>query len=354
MTYGFVRYLLDGDAQGGLVKIARLYYRDRWRFSPRRLGGRVDRVPLDRPIFFLGTQGSGGTLIGRCLRHSPDVVTVSGGSEHWTGTDELGIVRSRMARLPPSLWGSSHRLDIASETLGAHHSSVFACNELLPLYRATAEDARPGDAAAFARLLREHLAVYRGTRFFDKTHAYTVKMPLIAALLRESRPRFVLVVRNPYGACPSAVERKPPSFRADIPINRRLELVAEHWGNAHRIALDDAEAAGGLAVVRFEDFMSNPEAVVRALCSFADLDYSPSMVPRPGQSMPWATLPSDRKWYPLYPDDRLARTTAEQAAIVDEHCGLLATRFGYSIEGTVERDSPIELVGPAAALTRGS
>lgn len=354
MTSGFARYLLDGDARTGLVKMARLYYRDRWRVSPRRLGGRVDRVPLDRPIFLLGTQGSGGTLIGRCLRHSPAVVTVSGGSEHWTGTDELGIVRSRMAELPPSLWGSSHRLDIASETLGTHHSSAFACDELLPLYRATADSARPGDAAAFMRLLREHLAVYRGTRFLDKTHAYTVKMPLIATLLRESRPLFVLVVRNPYGACTSAVERKPPSFRPDVPSNRRLELVAEHWANAHRIALDDAAAAGGLAVVRFEDFLSNPEAVVRALCSFADLDYSPTMVPRPGQTMPWATLPSDRKWYPLRPDDRLERTTPDQATIVDEQCGLLATRFGYSVDGRVERDRPVELVGPTPAVTRGS
>jgi hypothetical protein len=44
------------------VKLARLYQRDRWRFSPRRLDRLVDVVPLDRPIFLLGVAGCGGTL----------------------------------------------------------------------------------------------------------------------------------------------------------------------------------------------------------------------------------------------------------------------------------------------------
>jgi hypothetical protein len=352
MRSGFLRYLTS-DSQGprartAAVKVARIYYRDRWRVSPRRLGPHVDRIALDRPIFILGTQGSGGTLVGRCLRRDPAVATVSGGAEHWTGTDELGIVRSRMARLPHSLWGSSHRFDIPSDVVGTRHSSVFADDELLPLYRATGDDEEPEDAARFRRLLQEHLAVYRGSRFLDKTHSYTVKTPLLAQLLEGTEPRFVLVVRNPYGACPSAVERKPPSFRADVPDEQRLDLVAQHWANAHRIALEDAESAGGLAVVRFEDFLADPESVMRPLCAFVGLDYSPSMTPQPGQRMPWATLPTDRKWYPLYRDDRLERTTPAQAAIVEERCGPLATRFGYRPDGLDDRDEPVEIV------TRGS
>lgn len=346
MTTGFVRYLTSGDGASPLVKVARIYYRDRWRVSPRRLGRRVDRVRLDRPIFILGTQGSGGTLVGRCLRRNPAVVTVSGGSEHWTGTDELAIVRSRMRRLPRSLWGSSHRYDIPSDTFGTHHSSAFASDELLPHYRATADDAQPGDAARFQRLLREHLAVYgRGgdARFLDKTHSYTVKMALIAALLEDADPLFVLVVRNPYGACPSAVARKPPSFAASVTAERRLELVAEHWANAHRIALEDAERVGRTAVVRFEDFLADPEAVVRELCSFAGLEYRPAMVPRAGDSMPWATLPTDRKWWPLYPDDRLERITPEQLEIVAERCAEIASRLGYRPDGRDVRESPVEL-----------
>ncbi len=181
----------------------------------------------------------------------------------------------------------------------------------------------------------------RGARFLDKTHSYTVKMPLIAALLEEARPLFVLVVRNPYGACPSAVERKPPSFRPDVPAERRLELVAEHWANTHRIALEDGEGIGGLTVVRFEDFLADPEAVVKALCSFTSLDYDPEMIPRPGHAMPWATLPSDRKWFPLYADDRLERVTPEQISIVEARCAEIASRFGYRPDGHDARPSRV-------------
>ena len=354
----FLRYLLQRSedaswARSTAVKLVRAYYRDRWRFSPRRFGPVVDRLPLDRPVFLLGTQGSGATLIGRCLRRSPGVVTVSGGRENWTGIDELGIVRNRMARLPPSLWGSSYRYDIADPTFGASHNSVFACSELLPRYRATAEDATAGLAVRFQRLLREHLAVFSRAatkaRFLDKTHAYTVKMPLIAALLEGAGPLFILVVRNPYGACTWALERKPPSFSPEVDADRRLHLVADHWANAHRIALDDARALGSTAVVRFEDFLADPAGTVRALCTFAGLEYHDSLLPAPGQRLPFPTLPWDRKWHPLYDDDRLGRARAEQTAIVNEHCEELAVHFGYTPDGSVDAGGPIGIAGPVAA-----
>jgi hypothetical protein len=351
--------LLETNGDGALprsagIKAARALYRDRWRFSPRRFGTAVDDVPIDRPIFLLGTQGSGATLIGRCLRRNPTVVTVSGGWENWTGTDELGIVRNRMARLPRALWGSSLRSDIADGTFGDGHSGVFASDELLPAYRATADDADIDQAARFRRLIREHLAVFAPNpmraRFLDKTHAYTVKLPYLAAVLEGTRPLFVLVSRNPYGSCPWMLERKPPSFRRTLGYEEKLDIVARHWANAHRLVLEDAAEVGDVAVVRFEDFLDDPETTVVALTSYLGLDYAPGMVPAPGQQLPRAALPSDRKWYPLYSDDRLEQTTAGQRAIVDEHCRDLAARFGYHDAGREERDGPIELlVGRAHA-----
>lgn len=353
-----MRYVLERSEDASWhraagVKLARAYYRDRWRFSGRRRDRLVDCVPLDRPVFLLGTQGSGATLIGRCLRRNPHVVTVSGGRENWTGIDELGIVRNRMARLPASLWGSSFRHDIADATFGASHNSVFACSELLPRYRGTAEDATAGAASRLQRLMREHVAVFsrqpERARFVDKTHAYTVKMPLLAALLEDASPLFVLVARNPYGACTWALERKPPSFGAQIDADRRLRFIAEHWANAHRIALEDARLLGNTAVVRFEDFLADPAETVKALCVFAGLEFDPGMLPAPGQTLPYATLPADRKWYPLYGDDRLGRASDTQLAIVDEHCRELAAHFGYEPDGCLDAGGPIGIAGSAVA-----
>lgn len=338
-SLAFARYVFATEGRDGGrlrtagIKVGRAYYRDRWRISPHRFGRRVDDLVLDRPIFLLETQGSGATLIGRCLRRNPQVITVSGGADQWTGGDEMGIVPNRMARLPRSLWGSRSRFDISSTTFGSNHSSAFACDELFPHYRATDADFDLDDAARVRRLVREHIAVYasdhRRARFLDKTHAYIVKMPLLAAMLAGGRPLFVVVVRNPYVVCTWALERKPPSFRRDVSTDARLDLIAEHWANAYRIALEDAAAVGDATVVRFEDFLADPEGVVTSLCELAELEYDPAMVPQPGQKRPWTTLPGDRKWYPFYADDRLARTTRKQRAIVERHCGELASRLGY-------------------------
>jgi hypothetical protein len=347
-------YLLStsGGTTGSLprdmaIKLLRAYERDRWRVSPRRFAREVDHIPLRQPIFLVGTQGAGETIIGRCLRRNRSVVSVSGNSDHWTGGDEMGTIRNRMSRLPPALWGSKHRADVGLPLFGT--DQPYGCSLLLPLYRRTADDATAEDARRFRRVLREHIAVYardpRNARFLDKTHAYTLKMPLIAALLRDAHPCFVLVMRNPYETCRWMLVRKPQLFGPDVPPTRRLELVAEHWSNTYRTALRDAERVPSVAVVRFEDFVAETASVVRALSDFVQLEFDPAMVPRPGQSRPFATLPGDRKWHPLYQSDWLSGMTAGEEAIIAERCQELADRFRYTARGALPTESPIELLG---------
>lgn len=356
-----LEYLLStaGGTTGSLtkdlaIKTLRAYERDRWRISLRRLGKRVDRIPLDRPIFFVGTQGASETIIGRCLRRNRNVVSVSGNSRHWTGADELGTIRNRMERLPWGLWGSKHRSDLRHPLIGT--DQPYACDALLPLYRRTASDATRADASQFARLLREHVSVYahdaEHARFLDKTHAYTVKIPLLAALLDESPPFFVLVVRNPYETCRWAVARKPTLFQPHVPNTTRLEILSEHWANAYATALDDAASVPQVALVRYEDFLEDPELVVRALCDFVDLEFDRDLLPLPGQKRPFATLPGDRKWYPLYRSDWLDGMSSEEEAIIAQRCEPLATRFGYSAEGASPMSAPIEIIAESSRTAR--
>jgi hypothetical protein len=262
---------------------------------------------------------------------------MSGNSGHWTGIDELGVVRNRMARLPASLWGCKHRTDLEHPLFGPNHNSVYACDALLPFYRRTAAHADEGEGRRFRRLLREHLAVYARdpyrARFFDKTHTNTLKLPLLAEYLRGCDPFFVLVVRNPYSWCYRAVRRKRPAHRVRLAPEQELRLAAEHWRNSYRTALHDAQTIPNVAVVRFEDFVAEPEAVIRRLCSFVGVELEPEMIPRPGDRFPFATLPDDRKWHPLFPDPWLAQVTHWEAAIVASECEPLATELGYGADG---------------------
>jgi Sulfotransferase family len=307
----------------------------------------VDRIPIDRPIFVLGVQAGGTTLIARCLLRHRDVTSMSGNSRYWVATDEIGFVRNRMARLPSSLWSSSHRDDLDDPVFGSTHTSVYACDDLLPAYRRTAADARAEDAIQLKRLIREHLHVYahdpRRARFLDKTHTYTVKVGYLEALLDGCDPLFLLVLRNPYTACFSAVRRKPPSWRTSLPEDEQLRVAAEHWRNSFGLALEDGAKTGRLAAVRFEDFAADPVAVVRAICAFAGLDFDVDLTPQPGQRRPFATLPSDRKWYPLYEDAWRAQVLEAEAAIIDEVCQPLARELGYAFEGDGVPSHPLVL-----------
>jgi hypothetical protein len=96
--------------------------------------------------------------------------------------------------------------------------------------------------------------------------------------------------------------------------------------------------------------------VIRALSDAVGLDFDQrTMVPKPDDSLPFETLPSDRKWHPLLPDPWLEHVGEEEAEIVDARCGALATLFGYTTTGTTLPSGAVELLGAEpqyAAISR--
>ena len=51
-------------------------YKPLW--TPRRLTTSLDEIEIDRPIFVLGVQGGGLTLLTRMTRRNEDVLTIGG------------------------------------------------------------------------------------------------------------------------------------------------------------------------------------------------------------------------------------------------------------------------------------
>ena len=311
--------------------------RSNWLLDPRRLVRDYHDVEIRRPIFFLGDQGGGLTLIGRMIRRHPDVVSISGDHTHWAGPDEMQRVMElrlpkslKLARLPINV-------EVQHDRLTAPRSWSYATDELLPAYRKTAADYDTAEAATFRFLLREALHRHgkgRDVRFFDKSQVYTVKLGLIHAMLEDTDPYFVLVTRNPYVGCYRAAQGKAidmARYAGVMDLHERVELCAQHWSNAMRCALEDGHTVGRFMTLRFEDVLAEPEASLRKLCAFLELEFDPDLLPQAHHRIPLGSRFPDR-WYPLKTDintQYLAQIPGDLLKIIDARCGELAEHLGY-------------------------
>ncbi len=325
-------------------QIHRLIYALRtmsWLADPRSLFSPPE-YPIDRPVFLLGTQGGGLTLLSRMLRRHSDVISAAGNHRYWTSADELQNVYGLI--LPPELTGLRYKAPPHSQ-YPAPRSWTYAVADLLPHYRKRAGDATPQLAQSLQRVIR--LSAWRNAvdphrfRFVDKSQSYTVRVGLIHELLKESNPRFVLVPREPYVSVYRAAAGKAADMRrlaSTLPFARRVEICAEHYGNSMRAALDDCEQLGiKLLRVQFEQLLIEPEAALRRVCRFVDLDFDRDMLPAADHRLPLGSRYQDR-WYPLRTDvnepyERRLDDFVIEA--VNRHCGEVIERLGYRRRGKV-------------------
>ncbi len=311
------------------------YRRSRWmlRLPSLFLRRRDPDRKVDRPIFLLGVQGGGLTLVSRMLRRHPRVVSVTGNHRYWAGADELQNVLGPV--LPAELTGIVHKVP-PDDVFTATRSWVYASDRLLPKYRRTAADATRVRRGEFRRLLHwlvaQHAHDASVARFTDKSQVFTVRASYINALLDGCGARFLLITRDPYAACARGV--RLGDFRPLLGTHSaesRLDIAAQCWVNSMRCALEDGQAIEHFKAVRFEDILADPTGRAQEICAFTGLDYSDDLVPQPQQSLPRGSRMKDR-WYPLRTDvnERHRSDLDEKSvAIIETRCGGIARQLGY-------------------------
>jgi hypothetical protein len=319
------------------VNSAWFHYRThRWRWHPRF---RIDdpSVEIDRPIFLLGTQGGGLTLLSRILRRLPNVVSATGNHRYWAGYDELQDVL--YDALPPQLRLHALRLPGSTPEL---RGWIYASELFFDQYHEDASSASAELEAEFKRMLRGLIRMNRprgvssGLRFLDKSQSFAVRVGLVAELLRDCQPRFVLVTRDPFAMCWRAVQKVAGMVRLDLEEREKVRLAAQHWKNTMETALNECGDAP-LAWWRFEDFLAGPERVIREICAFAELDFDPAILPGPEDRIPFGSMYDafDRsKWYPIRPPVNRPYLETIPAWAVEEvasSCGELVAKFGYGV-----------------------
>jgi hypothetical protein len=310
-----------------------------WRLHPHRFVKDIDSIPIDRPIFLLGTQGGGLTLIARALRRHPRSVSVTGNCSYWAGPDEMHSVMEDC--LPPQLGGIKNKIPPHSRF--PKRDWLYAVDEMLPLYRQQASNATPEMAGQFRRAIRLAIAVHardpQGARFVDKSQTFTVRLSLVNKLLEGCQPRFMLITRNPYAICYRAAFVATPISKLDLSPQKKLRLAAQHWRNSFRCAIEDAHEVDHCMTLRFEDFLKEPEKWLREISQFAQLEYLPSMLPAPEHRIPLGSTGSsmgDHKWYPLRCNVNhlyLKQLEPWMMEIIDNSVRALTKQWNYSLEG---------------------
>ncbi len=313
--------------------------RNSWLFYAPRLFTDYEQILIDRPIFLVGNQGEGLTLLGRMLRRHELAVSISGNSKYWSGADELQGVMN--LRLPESLaqkgkW-FGHGID--HEVLTPPHSFSYASKELLPVYRKTADDASGKDAQKLKFLIKE--AIHRfgrhpsESRFIDKSQTFTVKISFVNQLLQGCNPFFILLTRNPFASCIRAATGKAGDMKRyarSMSLEERLRICCEHWANSMRCATQDGTAIKNFMYLRFEDLLSDPESSLKQVCKFVGLEFFSDMVPAAEHKLPLGSRFRDR-WYPMRTDvndSYINNLTISQRDLINDYCGEQAKQFGYS------------------------
>lgn len=314
-----------------------LWKRNNWMLDPRFWLGAFNDAVIDRPIFLLRVQGGGLTHLSRMLRRHPGVVSVTGNYRYWSGADEMHTVFGPV--LPAELTGTRYKVPAQDHPIyKPPRSWTYACDELLPYYRKTAEDANPRAKQTLERVIRYCVGRYgKGkARFVDKSQVYTVRVSLLHELLREYQPKFVLVVNNPCATCYRAALGKAQDMerlKGVLPFKARLEICAQHWANSVRCALEDK--ADDMLVVRFEDLLQEPKRELRRICEHIELNFREDMLPAPHHKIPFGSRFRDR-WWPLSLDRTLhyiEKAAPEEIELINRRCRSIANDLGYKAPG---------------------
>jgi hypothetical protein len=317
-----------------LDSIVYYYKRNNWLLDISRLFRDYKDVVIDRPVFLLGTQGGGLTLVSRMLRRNKQVVSVSGNHTYWSGADEMEHVLGSI--LPWDLRGVERQKPYPPLII---HPSSWQCgiNEYVSRFRNTEEDMTPETARAFRKILKWIISRHglgRPVRFTDKSQAYTLKVSLLNAILKDCDPKFLLITRDPFALCYRIARGrtyKPEFFDVELSFSERLELACQHWVNCMKSALEDSKKVKNFHIVRFESVLENPGRMMKEICRFTELEFHDDMLPQAGDVLPRGSLRRNR-WYPLRTDVNLQyykMISNKDIDLIESSCKDFLKIFGY-------------------------
>lgn len=321
-----------------IVLFNRLVYlskRNNWMLDPRYFLNHND-VSIQKPIFLLGNQGGGLTLISRILRRNRNVVSVTGNSTYWSGADEMQNVFGPV--LPKELNGVKYKVP-KHDYLTPPRSWSYASDELIEHYRATEKKYSIEIEKKIKHIIKYLIYRYGKTsipRFIDKSQVFTVKLGLLNTIFKNNNPKFILITRNPLIECPRAAMGRAGDMKRYskfLKWQERLSLATQHWKNSIYAILEDIDDIGiDVLIIKFEDAVADINITMEKICDHCELDFNIDMLPSEKHKIPLGSMYRDR-WFPIKTDinskyDDLFDT--ESIEFVHKNCEELMSVLGYN------------------------
>lgn len=312
-------------------------------FTTRGLSTSLDDIAVERPIFLLGTQGCGLTLLTRMLHRHEDIVTVGGGRAFWVGNNEMdkqyigALPESFVLRSPgyrsPVFKKHMRGTEYEHPVFGNERNWVYACDDLANQYRKTEEDWSREEEVALKTAIKESIRAYaadvKAARFLDMSQTFALKVPLLRKIFPDAA--FVVQTRNPYAVCFKEALDNSYAWRRKTSMSKKLRLFSEQWYNTYAYAFADLEKAKSTVFVSYEGLVKNPRKVLTDVTHTLGLDFSEDMLPQERHTLPMGAG-ERHKWFPIKEglnEKYLSRIGRNHALEIKEKVEPLASKLGY-------------------------
>ena len=216
---------------------------------------------MEGPIFIIGRQHSGNTMLARCLGQSPEVYSATGEGTFFEHQERLTHkpAPDRVADILSQAEGSG-----ASVPPGGRH-------EVQKHMRGGGDGEETTAGQMYARCMDWVARQNGATRWAQKATSYIFYVEDILDCFPEARLLFL--ARNPLDLAASMKRRG--GWRA-------VARMVYGWNKGVRLARRfSREYSKNLTVVRYEDFVRAPEEEMRTICSFCGLPFHDDLLQIP-------------------------------------------------------------------------
>lgn len=220
---------------------------------------------MDAPIFIVGANRSGTTLLRLMLNAHPHIAI----------PDEVNYFESAFQGIPVTDWAAPGLTDDEYAAFVTERIEAMLAHSGMDLDRASLQAAMRAGPATFrtpyAVLLHHWAEKHGATRWGEKTPGNL----FFVDVLREMFPsaRFIHMVRDPRAGVASM--QRVSFFPDDVALNA---LIRRTFADDARTRLPSVVPASHRRAVRYEDLVTDPEATLRSLCAFLETSYHPAML----------------------------------------------------------------------------